>query len=499
MKSLKNIIYILLLSVIVFGCNEEEFLDRQPITTISTKSYFETPEQFKEAVMGAYTNLHDLYSNDGSGGIGGWGGSAWSFAEVRSDNTTCQYNRIDQSSYDWWDMDQFLMAPQNRILEPAWDNCYSAIGKCNTILYYLQDKEIEDKAHYSAEAKFLRAFYYFYLVRYFGDVPLVTKKVESMEEAFKLNKRTPKDQVYSQIVSDLNEAKQNLPESYSASDQGRATSGAARTLLAKVLMWQGQYGDAASELEAVVNSGQYALMDDYSSVFDINNENNEEIVFSVQYIQGIYGLGSVFMYQFLPYNIEDGYLPHAQNTARTGLNVPTEDLIDSFEEDDERLSLIDTSFVHEPTGVYHDSIVPFTRKFMHPAHERRLITGSNFPVFRYPHVLLMLAECYVREGGGDPVPLFNDVRERAGLDPLSSVTLDDIVHERRVEFHCEADRWDVLVRTGRAKEVMQAHGEQQSGLPNIANDAHDNIKLLFPIPSSVRDLDPSIEQNEEYQ
>jgi starch-binding outer membrane protein, SusD/RagB family len=496
---MKKIKYILLLSIIFFACSEEEFLNEVPISSLSVKSFFKTSQQFEEAVTGAYTNLRPLYSPGGSGGIGGWEGSAWSFAEVRSDNTTCQYNRIDQSAYDWWDLDQFLMASQNRILTPAWNNCYSGIGKCNTILYYIDEVEVDNKVRYVSEAKFLRAYYYFHLVRYFENIPLVTQKVETMEQAFELNEQVPKDQIYNQIVSDLNDAKTNLPKNYSGKDIGRATEGAARTLLAKVLMWRGQYGDAAIELEAVVSSNQYSLLDDYSSVFDINNENNEEIIFSIQFIEGPHGLGSVFMYSFLPYNSDRKYLPLQQNTARTGLNIPTEDLINSFEEGDDRKEMIDFSFIDPETAVYHDSIVPFTKKFMDHGHSQRLITGRDFPVFRYSHVLLMLAECYLREGSGDPLTLVNEVRNRAKLSNLTNVTLDDIIHERRVEFHCEADRWDVLVRTGIAKEVMQAHGETQKGLPNVAAKAYGNIKLYFPIPSSVIELDPKIEQNSEYK
>jgi len=500
MKNLqKNILFILLVSIIAFGCNEEEFLDEAPITELSTKSFFESSNQFEQAVNSAYSNLRGLAGSGGSGYIGYYGGIYWSLSEMRSDNSTFQFNGTDRSGHGWWFMDQFIMTSENQLVGNAWNRSYDGIGKCNAVLNFSAEKEYENKNRYEAEAKFLRALYYSYLVKYFGDVPLVTKKVETVNEAFEGNERTSKDQVYEQIISDLNEAKNNLPQSYSGEDQGRATEGAARTLLAKVLMWRGQYGDAASELEEVVNSEQYSLLDEYASVFDINNENNEEIVFSVQYIEGPYGLGSVFPYRFLPWNSETQYLPHKQNIARTGMNIPTEDLLNAFEEGDERKSMIDTSYIDPSRAVYHDSIVPFTRKFMHPGHAERLITGANFPIFRYPHVLLMLAECYAREGGGDPVPLVNDVRDRAGLDPLSNVTLDDIIHERRVEFHCEADRWDVLVRTGRAKEVMAAHGEKQRQRPNVRDQAYTNIKLLYPIPGSVLELDPGIEQNPEYQ
>ncbi len=163
--------------------------------------------------------------------------------------------------------------------------------------------------------------------------------------------------------------------------------------------------------------------------------------------------------------------------------------------------MIDTAYVDEDFGTYHGNIVPFTRKFWDPDHAVQYITGTDFPLFRYPHVLLMLAECYLREGSGDPVPLVNKVRVRAGLPELSSVTLDDILHERRIEFHCEADRWDVLVRTGKAVEVMTAHGtEEKANRPTvITSTAFNNINLLFPIPSTVLETDPSMEQNDEYK
>ena len=111
------------------------------------------------------------------------------------------------------------------------------------------------------------------------------------------------------------------------------------------------------------------------------------------------------MYRFTPWNAESRYLPHAQIVARTGMNIPTEDLMNSFEDGDKRLAMIDTSYTDEVNGTYHGTIVPFTRKFWDPDHAVQYVTGTDFPLFRYPHVLLMLAECYLREGGGDPCRL----------------------------------------------------------------------------------------------
>jgi tetratricopeptide (TPR) repeat protein len=498
MKNLLNFILASAIVLLAFGCDQDEFLDETPISELSTKSFFETSDQFEQAVNASYTNLITLAGNDD---IGTGDGTFWAMGEMRSDNTTYQNNTTDQSGHRYWHLDKFIMNAENEIVSTAWNNCYDGIGKCNIVLKYSEEKEYENKDRYIAEVKFLRALYYFTLVKAFGDVPLVTEPAGSYTEAFEGNKRVSTDLIYELIILDLNDAKQNLPKSYANSDMGRATEGAARTLLAKVLMWLGKYDEATTELEAVVSSQQYSLQDDYSSVFSIDNENNEEIVFAVQYIEGTYGLGSANMYRFTPWNAGSMYISHGQVLARTGMNIPTEDLINSFENGDKRFAMIDTSYIDEDFGSYHGNIVPFTRKFWDPNHAVQYITGTDFPLFRYPHVLLMLAECYLREGGGDPVSLVNEVRTRAGLPELASVTLDDIMHERRIEFHCEADRWDVLVRTGKAVEVMTAHGaEEKTNRPTvITSTAFNKINLLFPIPSSVLQTDPTMEQNPEYK
>ena len=431
MKKLIKIISVLCISFIVFGCNEEDFLNEVPVSVISTKSFFETSDQFKQAANAAYTNLRTLAGNQD---LGVGNGTFWAMGEMRSDNTTFQNNLTDQSGHRYWHLDMFVMNANNEIVSVPWNECYSGIGKCNIVIKYSAEKDFQNKAQYVGEVKFLRALYYFTLVKAFGDVPLVTEPASSYLGAFEGNKRVSKELVYDQIVADLNEAKLNLPKSYPAADWGRATEGAARTLLAKVFMWRDKYDEAATELKAVVASQQYSILDDYASVFSINNENNAEIIFSVQSIVGTFGLGSANMYRFTPWNAVKKYLPHAQILARTGMNIPTENLIKSFEKGDNRLAMIDTSYIDNDFGTYHKNIVPFTRKFWDPNHAVQVIAGTDFPLFRYPHVLLMLAECYQRKGGGDPVPLVNQVRERAGLSKLTSVTLDDIIHERRIEF-----------------------------------------------------------------
>lgn len=490
--------------ILITSCSDDQFLNESPKSSIGESDFFETQEQFEQAVNATYTNLQDLYSAGGNGGIGGFGGGGyWAFSEMRSDNTTFQDNPQDRSGRRYWDLDQFIMNGSSELAEGTWNLSYEGIGKCNIVLNRIEDIEVENKSRFIAEVKFLRAFYYHHLVKYFGDVPLILSPVQSSEEAFTQNERAPKNDVYDQIISDLNDAKENLPQSYGGEDQGRATEGAARTLLAKVYMWIDQYSEAQAELEQV-RSMNYFLLDDYASIFDKNNENNEEVIFSVQYIEGPNNLGSDFTYRFLPWNISSDVIGHPQNTARTGMQIPTKDLLEAFEDNDLRAAMIDT-FVDENNGVVDGNIVPYTTKFMDPGHTQRLISGRNFQVFRYSHVLLMLAETYARVGGGDPLPLVNQIRRRAGLDDITGgfsqeELLDIIINERRLEFHSEADRWDVLVRTGRAVEVMQAHGEfERVSRDEIGSNALQNIKLLFPIPDAVIELDPDgITQNPEY-
>lgn len=482
----------------LLSCNEDDFLQEDPIANLSTQTFFATEQDFRQATNAVYDNLQVMAGGDNVGtGTGGF----WAMAELRSDNSTYQYNTVDLSGHHAWHLDNFIMATTNPIIEVFWNAAYTGIGEANIVVERSEEIDYANKAQMVAEAKFLRALYYSYLLRYFGNIPLVTEPTSSYEEAFANNVQVDKQQVYDVIISDLNEAKSGLPASYAAEEQGKATSGAARTLLAKVFMELERYGEAAAELEAVMNSGEYMLMDDYATVFDINNENNQEIIFSVQFIEGIYDLHSMYMYLFAPWNAEAELLGHAQQIARTGMNIPTADLIESFEEGDERKSMIDLSFTDTDTWTYQGSIVPFNKKFWHPGHSIQFQTGANFPLFRYPHVLLMLAECYLQAGGGDPVPLVNQVRTRAGLPPISAVTLESIIQERRVEFFGEADRWDVLMRTDKVFEVMEAHGEdERQNRPevHVGDAAFRNIKVLYPIPAGAIQTDPSLQQNSAY-
>ncbi len=487
----KYIILFFLAIFILEGC-WDNFLQENPVDSLTANNYYNTESDFLYAVNSAYTSLQQLYGTTSNT----WNGSYWAFSEMRSDNTTYQYNTVDLSGSRYEEMDKFIMTTDNDLLNSCWNYSYIGIAKCNSVLYYIEDKDFDSKDQFVGEVKFLRALYYKHLVQYFGAVPLSTKIVQSYEEAYATDKRTSTDSVYTQIIADLNDAKEKLPSSYSSSDWGRATEGAARTLLADVYMWRGNYSDAITELEKVQTLG-YGLLSDYADIFDIDNEENNEVIFSVQYIGGSSGLGSFFMYQFLPWNSGADLITKGQYQARTGENIPTTDLLDCFETNDVRKNMI-AYYIDE-----NNNTIPYTTKFIDPDHTVRGQTGNDFPVFRYSKALLMLAECYLEEGeDGKALDLVNQVRSRAGLTDLTSISLNDVIQERRVEFFCEADRWDVLVRTGEANEVMLAHGnrqKQERSVADVSSSSYTTIKLLFPIPSDVIDLNPNISQNSEYE
>jgi hypothetical protein len=257
----------------------------------------------------------------------------------------------------------------------------------------------------------------------------------------------------------------------------------------------------------VISSGVYSLNANYADNFNVNTENGPESIFEIQYIEGTNGLGSDFIDTFIPWDYYDedvtGY--SIDNNAQNGWNIPTQDLVNAFEEGDERrdASLID--FTSDEYGID----LPFIKKFTGPKTAVKGITPNNFPVYRYADVYLMLAECLNEQGftgGGDAFKYLNLVRQRAGLEAKSAgndnpdlnVSSQDgfraaIAHERQVELAFENHRWFDLLRTGKAAEVMKAHAASERAYKNdswqINSAAYSNIRLLFQYPLNEANLE----------
>jgi hypothetical protein len=383
----------------------------------------------------------------------------------------------------------------------------------NTTLSKLPEANASDgiKTRSEGELKMIRAYLYFHLVQHFGDVIVITEPVNSPAEAFEYN-RSPVETVYQQIISDLNFAVDALPTSYASDQVGRVTKGAALSLLGKVHLTRKNYGDAISALNQVTTLG-YELLSDYEDIFDPQNKNHQESIWDIQY-QGDneFGVNSNFIYTFAPRE-SFGAVIDFPGQEGGGWNTPTNEITALYEEGDLRK---DVSLQEGYTNLDGEYVpVPYINKYNHP-HTIRGVTNDNFPVIRYADVLLMLAEAINEVEGptATAVGYLNDVRDRAGLDPVSGLSKDEfreaVLNERRLELAFENHRWFDLKRTMETQELvsfLNAYGLREranpttsrGGIPFSTNDfifeAHE---ILFPIPQDQMRINSSLVQNPGY-
>lgn len=485
---MKHIRYILPICLLLAACGKS-FLEISPEHFQNEGDYFKTADQFVQAVNGAYAPLQGLHTN-----------SRWALTEMRSDNTSYQKNTGDASGFPREELDEFREQDDNSLVYQYFNYCYNGISRCNTVLDHLEGAAIDAtiKSRVRGQASFLRAFYYFNLVRCFGDVPLVTHEVTSTTEAFSLAARKPAADIYTQIIADAQTAAGSLPDAWSdAKDKGRAVKASAQTLLAEVYLTLKQYANAVPLLRAVMQSPNgYMLLPDYAGLYTIAGENSAESIFEVQYMEGTANEYSDFIYQFAPYNAGStvtGFGLYAGSGS--GWNIPTQDMMDAYEPGDKRKDAsVSQSFTDPNTG----KVVPYVIKYKTP-HTVRYQTGSNFPVYRFADVLLMLAECLNEAGftaNGEAYTLLNQVRQRAGLlpktagntDPALNVSTQEafrqaVWQERRVELAYENHRWFDLLRTGQAAAMMQAHAGREKALKSyLAPAAYTTIRLTYQYP-----------------
>jgi tetratricopeptide (TPR) repeat protein len=483
------------LLVIALGSCKKDFLEVPPETTLTTPQFFKTQADFEQAINGVYAPLRTLYNN------------AWVMGEMHSDNTHYILNPNYRATIDQEQIADFIYDPSSAIATTQYTTDYLVIARANQVLAPIDAVDFADsvKNNIKGQAYFLRALSYLDLVQYFGSVPLHLKPVESREEtALPL---TSTDSVYLQIIADAQQAATLLPAK-SVQEAGRATSGAAKTLLANVYMIRKDYADAEAQLKDIVNSGEYNLIPDYAAIFNPTVKNNSESVFEIQYKEGSEGYASNFITPFLPmpssaeevkatlakYNVTPS---NVQALTIESYNIPTPDVIAAYEAGDKRKA---ASIGY---GTASGTAYPFVIKYLHP-HSQFGITNDNFPVYRYAEVLLFLAEALNEQGkSSEALTYLNQVRKRAGLGNINTTGQDElrntILHERRVELAFENKRWFDLVRTGNAQSVISAYGAGVKANPLAyyypagqapPPAAFTNIALTFPLPASEALLSP---------
>ena len=447
------------------SCTKE--LNQQPITSKSLGNFLNTETEVEEYINAVYGTLQ-------SNGL--YGLYLPAIGEIPSDNTFDEVPANDGGMYG--QLDQFTTVASNGMLSDFWKNSYQGIQRANTVLNRVDGISYAVSANKQArkgEMHFIRALLYFNLVRVFGDVPLVTKETSNPNEFFGQG-RSSKDLIYTQITTDLASAIQELP--VSTNTPGKAIKTAAQSLLGKVYLTLGKFSESKAVLADVVASGKHQLLNDPADIFALNNKNNNEIIFAVQFASGLNGNseGSSAYQQFSPSGSISGAKGH---------NLPTKSFYQLYTAGDKRKNAY--------AGLTSAG-TPFSTK-LKASTTTPVDGGSNFVVLRYADVLLMLAETENELGNAQNAKnALNLVRKRAGLVDITLQSQTEIraaiMLERRLELIGEGDRWFDLLRTNTAVPVMNAWFASQNITTRIADR-----DLLQPIPQDQIDTDPSIKQN----
>lgn len=492
----KKIITIWLIGLLFVGC-QEEFLTVVPETALSSATFFTKEADFKQAINGAYVPLRSIVND-----------RAWLLGEMHSDNTYYSRNILFGATEQQEDIADFAIPTANGVTANAhvlsqYRLDYQIIARTNQILASIDAIEFDaaSKNNVKGQAHFLRAYAYFELVRYFGKAPLhLTPVTNRAEAALPLSSA---EALYAQIIEDAQQAAALLPPK-SQQEAGRATSGAAKTLLGNVYIELKRWSDAEQVLLEVVNSGEYELIPEYANVFSTStgNKNNIESVFEVQFMEGSAGLNGNFIYSFMPRPISPQELVTITGTSNPqpldgeGNNTPTPDIIAAFETGDERKD-VSIGYITLSGSFRDNKEYPYIKKFAktHALHGNH---GTNWPIYRYAEVLLFLAEA-MNEQGKDGSLYLNEVRSRAGLGEAQGDMREAIYQERRVELAFENKRWFDLVRTGRAVEVITAYGNRIKANPQAyyypagavpRSHAFSNIDLYYGLPADEAALSP---------
>ena len=463
----------LFVAIFVFSCSDD-FVKISPEYSIDSENYFNSEDDYYNALVAAYDLLQTTYANVILG-------------EIASNNTLCG-GESPTDVIGWQQVDDMIHTSTNSNLKDIWNWMFAGVQRTNYFLEFKDNTDFTGKEEMIGEILFLRAYYHFELVKWFGPIPL------KEEERFKLGDETtipraPASEVYAQIEEDLISASAILPES--PGETGRATKGAAQALLGKAYLYQEKFTDAATVFENLISENNYTLVVDYNSIFEEEGENGSGSVFEVQYTD-LEGAGFDCL-QCSEGNVAVGFsgvrgYSGPLFTPGFSFNVPVQDAVDEFEPGDLRkdVAILDIAAWSESTGASYtegnEHTGYFNRKYLprmrsaNAQNDLNLTNPNNYRAIRYADVLLMAAEAYNRGGIDDTKAqeYLSMVRRRAFGDNNHDVTLsgaaltDAIYHERRVELLGEGHHFFDLVRTSRAA------GE----IDGFVEGKHE----LFPVP-----------------
>lgn len=511
----RSLIY-LFIGIIGLGSCSEDFLNVYPQTSVSSETFYKTADHFDQAIIASYEKLRSIAVR------------GFFMDEMRSDNAFYTIYSGDRGPYMSTEVFALFLDDETTGSWNAdrYNENYSGIARLNTLLDRLEGSSLteSEKNKVRAEACFLRAFYYFDLVTHWGGVPLMLHEIKTETEAFIPNSTV--EEVYNQILTDVNEAISiGLDVADKFPQSGRATMGAAKMLRAYAYMSKPskEYAKAEQDLRDITQMN-YGLLDNYADVFELGNKNSKESIFEIQYMDGDGGQHSDFPWRLIPKcsntDVMMGIAANNYTGTSGGWAVPTQEMIDSYEDGDKRLAAtiavaegtVDAAeqFTFEALKEAKGYVCPpgkafryFTNKYYHPPYNYASRAGDNFPVYRYSGALLLLAECLVEQGkNAEAISYINQVRARAGLPALAGVTKQAVLDEMRHELAFENHRWTDLIRTGQAIEVMTKHGKEMMELypwilPSAFNVTQE--RLVYPFHFRELQVNKELKQNPGYK
>jgi hypothetical protein len=518
------------------ACTDDAFLTETPEDFIGPENFYRNADDAVAAVNGVYASF---VSPQGYGSDDYYGRNFYMLVEYPGEAITSRYG----ATHDRGSIDAFNYTVEHAYLATVWGGAYSAIGSANSVITNVPKITDIDPALQNrilGEARYLRATHYFNLVRLFGGVPLRLEEVRTIEN-LELARSTPAE-VYAAIVADLEFAAANLPATYAGVagvNTGRATSGAARALLAKVhLQYALVHGGGTTSLQAaereakaVIDSKRYQLLPEFERVFALDNEMNAEVIFAIQNTR-VQGMGGRLAQHVAP--IGSGL--SGANAGGVSFYAEWPFYRDWSDADRRKAGSFLQGYTHPSRGALTWSRTmtatqqtnygtpgggPSPKKYLDP----QALTGAgeenDYILLRYADVLLMYAEALNEQLGptSDAYDAVDAVRVRAGLQPLArNLTQqglrEQIQVERRYELVLEGHTFfDMQRHWAWAKKRVENHIEwgkpaSQGGLglnsspwgssvPKVGANAGkiDDKYRFFPIPSAARATNPQLEQN----
>ena len=464
MKHIK-IVVMLLLGIVAFSC-QSDFLSPAPSSGITSDTYYRNADELETALINMYDGIQGVNStssNDNHGIM-----YEFYLTEMRSDNTRTKSQEGEAAQFEFYDV-----KATNGIVADYYASFYNVIFRANVVLDNLDVvDDAATKAAFEGEAKFVRAYAYFNLVRLFGDIPLIDRVISPLETDIEFT-RVATATVYELIESDLTTAVAGLDNTYKT----RASKAAAQALLAKVYLTEGKYSLAQTLCEDVINSGQFSLMSNFNDVF--YTELNSEVIFAIGYEKGLSSDSENFSAEWT----------NGQGRS-SGVNYVTDDAVTAL--DDFGGNRTQYSYRIDPSQPTENQVIKYLPNGEDGGIDGKTFVsdpttaGNDWIVLRYADVLLMHVEA-IMAGGNETVDAsalasFQLVRDRAGLTtPVTIVTKDDLLLERRVELAFENQRFFDLVRFGRAESVLSAYSASKGY-------SYSSSDLLLPIPQNEINL-----------